>query len=160
MARIYRFDNKGEKMMSAVSVFDVAKYVLEKMGALSCMKLQKLVYYSQAWSLVWDDSPLFAERIEAWANGPVVPDLYSAHRNRYQVNANYFDCGDSSKLNDDQKDTIEAVLEFYGDKSAKWLSDLTHSEEPWIIARAGLADGERGNSEITIASMAEYYERL
>lgn len=25
------------------------------------MKLQKLCYYAQAWSLVWDDAPLFAE---------------------------------------------------------------------------------------------------
>lgn len=34
------------------SVFDVAAYVLEKMGPMSAMKLQKLVYYSQAWALV------------------------------------------------------------------------------------------------------------
>lgn len=146
--------------MSEVSVFDAAKYILEKCGALSTMKLQKLVYYSQAWSLVWDDDALFPERIEAWANGPVVPDLYAAHRTRYRINASFIKNGDSSKLTEDQKDTIDAVLDFYGDKSAQWLSDLTHSEEPWIIARVGLSDGERGNSEITPASMAEYYERL
>ncbi len=46
--------------------FDVAKYILTKMGKLSTVKLQKLVYYAQAWSLVWDDEPLFNERIEAW----------------------------------------------------------------------------------------------
>ena len=41
------------------TVFDVARYILEKYGPLSAMKLQKMVYYSQAWSLVWDDAPLF-----------------------------------------------------------------------------------------------------
>ena len=40
------------------SVFDTAKYILEKCGTMSTMKLQKLCYYSQAWSLVWDDAPL------------------------------------------------------------------------------------------------------
>ena len=37
-----------------IQVFDVAAYILEKIGSMTTMKLQKLVYYSQAWSLVWD----------------------------------------------------------------------------------------------------------
>jgi len=49
------------------------------------MKLQKLVYYSQAWALVWDEEPLFTERVEAWANGPVVPDLYREHKGLFKV---------------------------------------------------------------------------
>ena len=52
---------------------DVAAYILQKKGEMTAMKLQKLVYYSQAWSVVWDERPLFHEKIEAWANGPVVP---------------------------------------------------------------------------------------
>ena len=59
-----------------VSAHDVAAYILEEHGPLSAMKLQKLVYYSQAWSLVWDDRQLFREAVEAWANGPVVRELY------------------------------------------------------------------------------------
>lgn len=55
---------------------DVAQYVLEQSGKMTTIKLQKLVYYCQAWSLVWTESPLFDDRIEAWANGPVVPSLY------------------------------------------------------------------------------------
>lgn len=42
-------------------VFDTAKYILEQSSSMSTMKLQKLCYYSQAWSLVWGDSPLFEE---------------------------------------------------------------------------------------------------
>lgn len=61
-----------------VSAHDVAAYMLRKHGPMSAMKLQKLVYYAQAWSLVWEDRPLFPERIEAWANGPVIPELYQA----------------------------------------------------------------------------------
>ena len=52
------------------------------------------------------------------------------------------------------------MLGYYGDKSAQWLIDLTHSEEPWKQARVGLAPGERGNREITHAAMADYYSGL
>lgn len=55
------------------TVFDVAAYILEKKGEMTAWKLQKLVYYSQAWSLVWDQRPLFAERIEAWGQRASVP---------------------------------------------------------------------------------------
>lgn len=49
-------------------VNDVAAYILEHAGPLTAMKLQKLVYYSQAWQLVWEDKALFPERIEAMFN--------------------------------------------------------------------------------------------
>jgi len=145
------------------NVFDAAKYILEHCGSMSTMKLQKLVYYSQAWSLAWDDAPLFEQEIQAWANGPVVPDLFEFHKGRYCVNAKYFTSrgkGDTQELSTDQQDTIDRVIEFYGDKSPQWLSDLTHSEEPWKQARRGLPDGVRGNSEITLESMVEYYGSL
>ena len=41
------------------TVFDVAAYILAKRGEMTAWKLQKLVYYSQAWSLVWDQRPIF-----------------------------------------------------------------------------------------------------
>lgn len=69
----------------AASVLDVAACVLESQGPMSHMKLQKLCYYSQAWHLAWEGVPLFPERIEAWANGPVVPVLYEALRGEFQV---------------------------------------------------------------------------
>jgi len=42
----------------------------------------------------------------------------------------------------------------------QWLSDLTHQEDPWCNARAGIPDGERGSQEIRHAAMAEYYGSL
>lgn len=61
-----------------------------------------------------------------------------------------------------QKETIDGVIDFYGDKSAQWLSDLTHLENPWKITRedAGLKEGERGNVVIKLADMHEYYSGL
>ena len=140
------------------SVFDVAAYILEKKGEMTAWKLQKLVYYSQAWSLVWDERPLFAGRLEAWANGPVSPDLYQAHRGAFLIRA--IAQGDAKKLDKDGRETVDAVLQHYGDKSSQWLGDLTHKEDPWRNAREGLADGERGNVEITHGAMADYYGNL
>lgn len=141
------------------TVRDVAAYILAKSGPMSAMKLQKLVYYAQAWHLVWEDEPLFQQRIEAWANGPVCPDLYDAHRGQFSVS---FISGKPEKLKKDQKSSIDAVLKFYGDKDAQYLSDLTHAEDPWKKARvnAGVDEGDRCNAEVTQESMMEYYSSL
>ena len=137
---------------------DVAAYILRARGPMTAMKLQKLVYYSQAWALVWDEKPLFPERIEAWAAGPVVPDLYARHKGEYQLTI--WAPGVPERLTDTERETVDAVLGFYGDKSSQWLSDLTHIESPWRDAREGLAPGERGNRVITPAAMAEFYGSL
>ena len=142
------------------SVFDVAAYLLNKHGPMTAMKLQKLIYYSQAWSLVWDEAPIFAEPIEAWANGPVVRALYEAHRGCFMLQRRDLDEGNARALNGDQKKTLDAVLRFYGDKSSQFLSDLTHREDPWRNARDGLRPGERGSSVISHAALAEYYGSL
>lgn len=136
---------------------DIAAYILSKTGPVSAMKLQKLVYYSQAWSLVWTEEPLFQERIEAWANGPVVPDLYARHRGQFLIAR--WD-GHPGTLTAGQKDTIERVLAFYGDKSPRWLSDRTHKEAPWCLARGGLAHRARSDAEITLESMHRYYSSI
>ena len=145
-----------------VSIFDVVKYILSKKNNITAMKLQKLVYYCQAWSIVWDGEPLYKENIEAWVNGPVVRELYEEHKGMYDIKEDSFaaDLGDVSKLNKDQKDTIDAVIKYYGDRSSQWLSDLSHKEDPWKKAREGLLDGERGNRIISHASLEEYYSSL
>ena len=140
------------------SVFDAAAYILEIKGQMTTMKLQKLVYYAQAWSLVWDESPLYNEKIEAWSNGPVVRELFDYHRGQYYVSD--IDHGDRRKLDDEQRATIDMVLKHYGDKPAYWLVRLSHSEPPWIEARGELSPTEQGDTEITLDSMAHYYSSL
>jgi len=140
------------------SVHDVAAYILRKQRMMTTMKLQKLVYYAQAWSLVWDDRRLFQAKIEAWAAGPVVPELYRIHRGKFKVAK--WPKGDPKRLSPLEIETVDAVLNFYGKKSSYWLSNLTHQERPWRDARRGLGPGDRGNREIKPAAMAEYYGGL
>ena len=147
----------SRKIVNTPTVHDVAAYILNKLGTMTAMKLQKLVYYCQAWSLVWDERPMFTEPIEAWSNGPVVRSLYDRHRGKFNVTK--WD-GDPKRLDKDQRETIDAVLKFYGNKSSQWLSDLTHQERPWAEARWGIPLGERGNKQITHAAMMEYYSSL
>ena len=140
-------------------VVDVAAYILEKMGPITAWKLQKLCYYAQAWSLVWDDAPLFREKIEAWANGPVVPALYKRHRGQFSVESVG---GDPSTLSPDQRETVDAVIEHYGGVPAAALIALTHRERPWKAARARtrLAKSQRGDAVIPLDLMAEFYGGL
>jgi uncharacterized phage-associated protein len=141
------------------SANDVAAYILKQQGSpMTTWKLQKLVYYSQAWSLVWDEGPLFDEPIEAWANGPVVRALYDQHKGEYSRAT--WPTGKVSNLSPKQKTSINAVLRFYGKKTGQWLSDLTHMEDPWRNARGDLPPNRRSNRRITHGAMADYYSQL
>ena len=70
--------------------------------------------------------------------------------------------GAISKLSKDARETIDGVLAYYGDKSAQWLSDLTHMEAPWKMTRerANLTGTMRGDAEIQLADMHEYYSGI
>lgn len=139
-------------------VDDVVAAALKQTRAIDTWKLQKLLYYCQAWHLVWEDEPLFRARIEAWANGPVVPAVYRKHRGRFRVD-NWPE-GDASRLTAAEAESVKAVLDFYAKKSGFELSALTHREEPWRRARKGLAEGEPSHREITLESMLDYYGGL
>jgi len=146
-------------MKSKVTVFDVAKYILVKTGKMTTMKLQKLVYYAQAWSLVWDDAPLFNNKIEAWANGPVVRQLYEKHRGYYYITSRQIN-GSITTLTAEQRKTIDAVVDAYGGFSSSELINLTHNEKPWKNARVGVKEGALCSKEISRADMANYYGAL
>ncbi len=145
--------------MPRVRAIDVADYILNRLGPMSAMKLQKLVYYAQAWCLVWTEQPLFLEEIEAWANGPVVRSLFRQHRGQFRVPKGFFH-GEISRLTTDQRDVVDRVLKFYGDKDPQWLSNLTHLEDPWRDARGSLQPGDPSTAIITKAAMLEYYASL
>lgn len=140
------------------SVHDVAAYILEHRAPMTTWKLQKLVYYCQAWHVVWDDQLLFDESIEAWANGPVVWELFNEHRGRFQVAD--WPSGDSNNLADNERATIEAVLASYGDLTGRQLSHLTHDEGPWRDARGDLAPTARSRLPIDPGSMQAFYDAL
>ncbi len=137
------------------NVRDVAQYVLNRTGKITTWKLQKLVYYAQAWHLVWEEESLFDEEIQAWANGPVCPDLYRYHKGNFHIQK--IRGADSNALSSDERESVDAVLDHYAEFTGQQLSDLTHQELPWCRARKGLPSSERGERVISHESMSEYY---
>jgi uncharacterized phage-associated protein len=140
------------------SAHDVAAYILGEKGSMSTWKLQKLVYYAQAWHLAWEDEPLFAEPIQAWANGPVVRALYNVHSGRFTVGE--WPRGDASTLSKEERETIDAVLGSYGTLTGRQLSHLTHAEDPWREAREGLSPTARSTRVIETETMQQFYSAL
>lgn len=139
------------------NVHDIAAYILARQGTMSTMKLQKLVYYSQAWHLAWEERLLFPERIEAWVNGPVAPALYDRHKGKFEISSWQ---GKPAELDPGEAESVDLVLDEYGRRSGQWLAAQTHTEPPWRDARRGLGPQDRSNREITPASMIEYYQSL
>ena len=142
------------------TIFEVAKYIVEKLGTMTTMKMQKLTYYCQAWSLAWDGKPLFNEDFQAWANGPVNYELFTMHKGNFSINNSSFASVENGSFTKSEKDTLDSVLKFYGDKEPLWLSELTHKEAPWKNARNGCAAGMPCSNIISKESMQEYYSGL
>lgn len=133
------------------NVFDVVAYITQQAGAVDRLKLQKLVYYAQGWSLAWDGAPLFRERIEAWRAGPVVRDLWAAQ------NHDHPRTGDPARLTEPERATLDEVLRFYGARDGAWLSELSHREDPWIEARGALPSGAASQNPVTLESLQKYF---
>lgn len=146
------------------SAVDVARYFLcrvdrEVGDTISNLKLQKLVYYAQAWSLVFRNKPFYYQDIEAWVSGPVVRDVWNEYKD-YQ----YGDIPPPDDLDvefeEDEIEVLEEVWDVYGELSAKHLRDLTHSETPWINARKGLEPAEKSANKIDMEEMKSYYSNF
>jgi uncharacterized phage-associated protein len=142
------------------SVFDAAKYILEKQGRISTWKLQKLCYYAQAWSLAWDGAELFPEDFEAWKNGPVCRALFYKHRGTFMVESGDIPDGDSAVFSDTQRETLDIILRDYGKEEPYSLRELSHSEAPWKNARGDLPWDADCDVVITKDAMGEYYGSL
>lgn len=136
---------------------DVAAAILGRTGRVTTMKLQKLVYYAQAWQLVFHGTPLFRDRIEAWSEGPVTRVLSDAHRGRYAVDS--WPRGDARNLTREEVATVHWVLAQYSHFSAESLSRMTHLDSPWRTTRGILPDGARSDEEIPREEIRNFYSR-
>lgn len=143
-----------------VSIFDVVKYILEHTENMTTWKLKKLCYYAQAWTVAWGEPRLFNEDFQAWSNGPVCPELLRAHKGMYRIKSDDLPIGDSSRLDDTQRENIDIILRDYGDMLPFDLREQTHGEAPWKDARGDLPDGAPSNTVITTDAMGSYYGSL
>jgi len=142
---------------SKLTCFDVADYFLslvdEETGdSISNLKLQKLVYYAQGFSLAIYDRLLFKDTIEAWALGPVIPKLYRKYKD-YSANSIPVPTElDMSKFDEDTTNLLNEVYAVFGQYSAWKLSQMTHREPPWVNATG------KPDNTITHESLKAYFE--
>ncbi|RKL65816.1 hypothetical protein CR203_18315 [Salipaludibacillus neizhouensis] len=141
---------------------DVARYFLHLSSLnnikVTPLKLQKLVYFAQAWHLAIKEKELFKDKIEAWTHGPVVPSLYQEYKSYGFGTITPLHDIDSDKYKDEEEETFNLVWELYGEMDGKALENITHSEDPWIKAREGLSLNDPSNNEITTVSLKDYFK--
>jgi uncharacterized phage-associated protein len=127
---------------------------------VSHLRLQKLLYYVQGWSLGLRGRPLFRDRIEAWTDGPVVPAVYRATLacKHQAIDAGSF--GAADPLSEEDQVLVGQVWTTYRPYSALSLRDMTHREPPWRDARADVADGAPSNREIARDALRSYFASL
>jgi uncharacterized phage-associated protein len=121
------------------------------------LKLQKILYYAQAWHLVLRNGPLFGEDIEAWVHGPVVPCVFRRFKN---LRWDPIPSPGSSSESKTVSAHLTEVWRVYGKYDATELERRTHSETPWKEARRGLPPDVASHNVISHASMRKFYSSL
>jgi len=153
--------------MNKITAVDLSKYILAKLGSMNHLKLQKLIYYVEAYHLAhFEGESLIKEDFEAWVHGPAVKKVWAYYKGDSIL---YGDISISRKdakeivkkvtelLGHEQIDLIDDVLTEYGDKSSYYLESLTHEELPWTEARRGIPIDQNSQAVISKNTMEKYY---
>lgn len=126
--------------------------------SLTHLKLQKLLYYAQAWTLAFFGEPLFDEDFQAWTHGPVVYSVFDHYRDKgWEALPIPETC---PELAPQTTELLNEILSVYGQHSAKHLEQLTHQETPWQEARGDLPLEAYSNNIIKKDSMKKFYREL
>lgn len=140
-------------------VHDAAAYVLRQTpGGMSTMKLQKLLYFAQGWSLALLDEPLFEEEFQAWQRGPVCSELFTSHKGQFSVER--LPSGSPELLDARRRIVVDAVLRNYSGMTGMQLSELSRLPEgPWAQTRREheVPEGARSQAVIDRERMTRYF---
>jgi uncharacterized phage-associated protein len=142
---------------------DVSDFLLvesrERGDVLTNLKLQKLIYYAQAWFLALRDKPLFQEDLQAWVHGPVLPTQYFRFRDR-----KWLPIVDDSIVRPGIPAEVYGhlieIVDVFGSETAVALELMTHRELPWVEARAGLAPDAPSTAIINKETMKAFYKSM
>lgn len=120
------------------------------------LRMQKLLYYAQAWHLVYFRNALFNETIEAWELGPVVPEAYREFKKFGYTSIKYREDGEEQKpFSSKQLEYLKSCYDTFMKFSAHELVNMTHNESPWANAYANAK-----STVIEHKSMQEFYSRM
>ncbi len=111
---------------------------VEERGQLSIMSALKLTYIAHGWYLETYKKPLIRNKIEAWKNGPVIPDVYHTFRKNGVFLKSTIEQYEGEIAPMDER-FLQEIYRLYGHIDPFALSDLTHKPgTPWdICSRKG-----------------------
>lgn len=135
------------------SAFDIAKYIINSVE-VDNLKLQKLLYYSQAVHLVLSNnkSKLFSDDIQAWQYGPVVPSVYHKYK---KYGFDIIKCTNSKKnISKEEIESLDITLSYYGQMQSFDLVARTHNESSW----RDVYNPNKRNTIITTDSIYNFYK--
>lgn len=163
MAKNKKNNRMDTIQLSNLKAIDIAKYFvarnLKDQKGLSNKKLQKLLYYAQAWSMVFNNQTLFKDDIQAWIHGPAILEVYNEYKEfgaeeiKKEVDLNAV----TKLLSKEQVKILDMVWESYGKFDANYLEILSHNEKPWQETRKGLEVYDGSDRIIPIKLMKSYY---
>ncbi|WP_024801210.1 Panacea domain-containing protein [Nocardia sp. BMG51109] len=140
-----------------VTALDVAGYVYRQRGWVDAWKLEKLIYFAQAWHLTWDGRPLFEDKFEAWLDGPVQPTVYRVNKyDRPSPWSTQLPGADPDALPGATKAIVDAVLEHYAHLDKPTLVELSH-ELPWQRARGDVPADAKCTAELSESDIKRWY---
>jgi uncharacterized phage-associated protein len=153
-----RFSMSGSDVSTSGSL-KVARYLVARSAEVTGklighLKLQKLAYYAQGFSLALRDRELFRTPLEAWDRGPVVRDVYRVYRDGSKPIERPADF-DAEDYLPETRELLDAILESYGRLSATRLGGMTHSEPPWLEAYQ-----IRRNTPLSLPTMRHFFGDL
>ncbi|NBC32692.1 MAG: DUF4065 domain-containing protein [Alphaproteobacteria bacterium] len=131
----------------------------ERGEVLTNLKLQKLLYYAQAWHLALHDQALFEEDFQAWVHGPVLPSQYQRFRD-FQWRPIMLEVSRPGLPNEALDAFLVEVVDVFGCESAVALELMTHREKPWVEARGDLPPHVPSNAPISKQTMKDYYKAI
>ena len=144
----------------------LADYILQEYSPISHLKLQKLLFYCEAYHLAYFESELLNQQFEAWVHGPVCRDVFNNLKDKSLIYADIsFDNCYNPKhkleglLTTNQMEVIDDVLQELSGWTALELENATHNEEPWLSARKGYSPSERCTTHISKDEMISFYRR-
>ena len=124
------------------------------------LRLQKLLYYCQGWSLALLGRKLFDEPLQAWVEGPVVRSVYDRFSGtRSPISPEAIEEPDVS-LSMTEAALVEMVWKEYSRFTPKELVARTHNEPAWSEARGGLLPTERSTSRLSEETMMYSFKKL
>jgi uncharacterized phage-associated protein len=131
----------------------------EDSDCLCPMRLQKLLYYVQGWSLALRGRPMFAEHIEAWKFGPVVPEIYQRFKPFGIEIIKPEEAGEPENLTPTDRRFTESIWSEYKAYSATKLREMSHRETPWKDARHGLPPESRSSEVISNEALHSFFSQ-